>query len=325
MTTANNSLRAKAARTSATRIPLSRITAAAALAAWGSSAWAQTAGTCQISLSYAAAVAPPVGSATAVPGLGMLAVGALGALVAGMAWRHRHQGGTQRMMAVVGMAAAVSLTALGGGSLVNAVRAAGPYEFSNAAGGTVADNTVVYVDPAPVLTVTNTSGARIRITANGNEAETGTCVANSEVEPGASCTTQAFACTPPAVEPLVITSTAAPVLGCNTDTTESIATYDLNSNSTFLGQLFVLQPLIVTEPTFNVPGATSLISDYTRDATVATYDAGNNLNNAEALRTGDVTVTSTAPAGYVFAPDNSPTLSWTLPISTCWEESSIIL
>ena len=323
MTKAAHSARARTARTWLTGVPTARLGAAAALAAWGSSAWAQAAGTCEISLTYAAAVAPPVGGATAVPGLGMLAVGALGALVAGVAWRHRHQGGTQRMMAVVGMAAAVSLSALGGGSLVNAVRAAGPYEFSNAAGGTVADNTVVYADPAPVLTVTNTSGARIRITANGNAGETGTCAVNSEVAPGASCTTEAFACTPP-VELLVINSTAAPVLGCNLDTGAALGTYAYTQNLPDLGLLYVLDPTIGTEPTFDVPGVTTVRGDYTRQATEATYDASNVLTNAEALRSGTVAVTSTAPAGYVFAPDNTPTMTWNLPISTCWEDGFTI-
>ncbi|TDS73887.1 midcut-by-XrtH protein [Comamonas sp. JUb58] len=302
-------------------LPLARLSAAAALAAWGSTAWAQTAGTCEISLTYAAAAAPPVGSATAVPGLGMLAVGALAMLVAGLAWRHRHQGGSHRMMAVVGMAAAVSLSALGGGSLVNAVRAAGPYEFSNAAGGTVADNTIVYADPAPVQTVTNTSGTRIRITANGNAADTGSCAVNSEVEPGASCTTQAFACTPP-VEPLVITSTAAPSFGCTNDTEPPIGVYGMNSDNPFLNQMLVYAPLVATEPSFDVAGVSTAFS-YTREATDAEYDGSNNLTNAEALRTSNASVVATAPAGYVFAPDNTPTLTWNEPIATCWQELTI--
>ncbi len=325
MTKAAHSARTRTARTWLTGVPTARLSAAAALAAWGSSAWAQAAGTCEISLTYAAAVAPPVGGATAVPGLGMLAVGALGALVAGVAWRHRHQGGTQRMMAVVGMAAAVSLSALGGGSLVNAVRAAGPYEFSNAAGGTVADNTVVYADPAPVLTVTNTSGARIRITANGNAGETGTCAVNSEVEPGASCTTEAFACTPP-VELLVINSTAAPTFGCtNAPASEQpptpIASYGYNSVNPFLNQLVVYAPWMVTGPTFDVPGVTSDFS-YSLPVTEPTYDAANNLSNAPALRTVNMTVSATAPAGYVFAPDNTPTFSWNQSIG-CSEDLTI--
>jgi hypothetical protein len=274
-------------------------------------------------LTYAAAVAPPVdGAATPVPGLGMLAVGALGALVAGVAWRHRHQGGTQRMMAVVGMAAAVSLSALGGGSLVNAVRAAGPYEFSSASGGTVADNAVAYSDPAPVLTVTNTSGARIRITANGNEAETGTCTVNGEVEPGASCTTQAFACTPPAAEPLVITSTAAPTYGCTSDEdseepVNQIGIYGLNEDSPFLNQLVVYAPRMVTAPTFDVPGVATSFT-YAQEATEPVYDATtHNLTNDTALQTINMTVTATAPEGYVFAPDNTPTRTWNEPIGRC--------
>ena len=139
------------------------------------------------------------------------------------------------MMAVVGMAGALGLSALGGGSLVEAVRAAGPYEFSNAAGGTVADSGVAYADPAPVLTVTNTSGVRIRITANGNATETGTCALNQELAPGASCTTQAYACTPPAQPLLVINSTAAPAIGCTFS--PALNTYAYNSTNPGAGVL----------------------------------------------------------------------------------------
>lgn len=291
-----------------------RLAATAALASWGPSVWAQAAGSCEISLGYAPAITAPLGVATAVPGLGMLAVAALAALVAGLAWRHRHQGGMHRMMAVVGMAGALGLSALGGGSLVEAVRAAGPYEFSNAAGGTVADSGVAYADPAPVLTVTNTSGVRIRITANGNATETGSCALNQELAPGASCTTQAYACTPPAQPLLVINSTAAPAIGCTF--IPALNTYAYNSTNPGAGVFYAHAPLMAAEPTFDVPGVTTSFS-YTRNATDAIYGAGNSLSNETDLKTGVGTFTSTAPAGYVFAPGNTSTMSWTLPYN-CW-------
>ncbi len=276
--------------------------AAAALAAWGSSAWAQAANTCEVSLTYAAAVAPPFSTATAVPGLGMLGVAVLGAVVAVMAWRQRHQGGLHRMMAVVGVAAAVSLSAMGGGSLVNAVRAAAPLAFSSATGGSVA-TTLTYADPAPVETVVNTSGARIRITANGNAAETGTCAVNSIVEPGASCTTQASACTPP----IVIEVQSEPIFGCTADPDPFIGLYSINQTNQFLGTLFVYAPKLVVEPSFSVAGVTTEF-EFLRNATEPVY-VGDNLDNSEALKTGVASVTATAPTGYVFGPNNTSTIT----------------
>lgn len=274
----------------------------AALAAWGSSAWAQAANTCEVSLAYAAAVTPPVSAATPVPGLGMLGVGALGAIVAVMAWRQRHQGGLHRMMAVVGVAAAVSLSAMGGGSLVNAVRAAAPLEFSSAAGGSVA-TTLTYADPAPVETVVNTSGARIRITANGNAAEAGTCAVNSIVEPGASCTTQAFACTPP----IVIEVQSDPIFGCTAEPDPFIGMYNNNEAGSFLGTLIVYAPKVLVEPSFSVAGVATEF-EYLRNAIDPVY-VGGNLDNSEALRTGVASVTATAPSGYVFGPSNTRTIT----------------
>lgn len=218
------------------------------------------------------------------------------------------------MMAVVGMAAALSLSALGGGSLVEAVRAAGPYEFSNAAGGTVADSGVVYADPAPLLTVTNTSGVRIRITANGNTAETGSCALNQELAPGASCTTQAYACTPPVQPLLVISSTAAPAIGCTS--APLLGNYANNQTNPFQGSFNAFAPLVEAEPTFDVAGVTTIFS-YVRDASTAVYDGSGVLSNGEALKTGTASFTSTAPAGYVFGPGNTSTLTWDLPYS-CW-------
>lgn len=277
--------------------------AAAALAAWGSSAWAQAANTCEVSLTYAAAVAPPFSTATAVPGLGMLGVAVLGAVVAVMAWRQRHQGGLHRMMAVVGVAAAVSLSAMGGGSLVNAVRAAPPLAFSSATGGIVSA-TAAYSNPAPVETVFNTSGARIRITANGNAAETGTCAVNSIVEPGASCTTQASACTPP----IVIEVESEPIFGCTQAPEPFIGLYNNNEAGPFQGTLTAYAPRVSVEPSFSVAGVATEF-DYLRDETAARYEAGN-LANVEALKSGGMSLTATAPAGYVFGPENTSTKIW---------------
>lgn len=273
----------------------------------------QVAGTCDISLSYMPAVT--VGSTTAVPSLGIFAVGALAALIAGLAWRSRHQGDKHRMMAVVGIATTISMFSLGGGSWIESVRAAGPYEFISPAGGTVADNGVAYSDPAPLLTVTNTSGARMRITANGNPAETGTCVVNQELAPGATCTTQAYSCTPP-IQPLLISNISAPAIGCTNN--PELGGYANNLNDPNAGFTLVYAPMLAAEPAFNDPWVTTSFS-YTRNATEAAYDGSNILTNGDALKSGVVTVTSTAPEGYVFSPDNTSTVTWTLPYS-CWNQ-----
>ncbi len=274
----------------------------------------QVVNTCDISLGYTPVVTVPVGPATPVPSLGIFAVAALAALIAVLAWRSRHDGYKARMLAIAGMAAAVSLLSLGGGSWIESVRAAGPYELVNPAGGTLADSSVPYADPAPLLTVTNTSGVRMRITANGNSAETGSCVVNSEIAPGASCTTQAYSCTPPA--PLLpISVTAAPT---NTCTTDIIASYPYNSSEPLDELLYAYAPRLVKELTFNETGVTTVIS-YVRNATEATYDGSNILSNREALTSGFTIVTSTAPDGYVFVPGNTKTMTWTLPYA-CWNE-----
>ncbi|MET4575817.1 midcut-by-XrtH protein [Ottowia thiooxydans] len=271
----------------------------------------QVAGTCDISLSYMPAASVPGGPTTAVPTLGTFAVGALAALIAVLAWRSRRHGDKHRMMAVAAMAAAVSLFSMGGGSWIESVRAAGPYEFVNPAGGMLADGGVAYSDPAPLLTVTNTSGKRMRITANGNPAETGTCIVNQELASGASCTTQAYSCTPP-VQPVAISNTSAPAIGCTADPV--LATYTNRLNTPIYGEFYVYAPLLTTEPDFDEPGVTTSIS-YTRNATVAAYDDNDFLTNGEALKSGVATVTSTAPEGYVFAPGNTSTMTWTFPYS----------
>ncbi|QIL79402.1 midcut-by-XrtH protein [Diaphorobacter sp. HDW4A] len=267
----------------------------------------QVAGTCDISLSYM----PAGGTPMAVPTLGTFAVGVLAALIAVLAWRSRHHGDKHRMMAVAAMAAAVSLFSMGGSSWIESVRAAGPYEFVNPAGGMLADGGVAYSDPAPLLTVTNTSGKRMRITANGNPAETGTCIVNQELASGASCTTQAYSCTPP-VQPVAISNTSAPAIGCTAEPV--LATYTNRLNTPIYGEFYVHAPLLTTEPDFDEPGVTTSIS-YTRNATDAAYDDSDFLTNGEALKSGVATVTSTAPEGYVFAPGNTSTMTWTFPYS----------
>lgn len=294
------------------RTPHSLRPAAAAfsvLLASSSSAWAQsTAGACEITLGYAAVAAPPVMAPTAVPGLTLLGVGILGALFAAITWRNRHKGGFNRLMSVALMSGAAVLSVAGGDSLVNVVRAAGPYEFSSPTGGTVADTQVAYADPAPVLTVTNTSGGRIKITSNGNASETGTCTVNSELAPGASCTTQAFACTPPPPVVQQIEILSPPTPDCDYNTV--IETYE--ASATGINTVVASPPRIGTPPTFDTTGV-AVTSTYTRNATQAIFGPNGLIPNANDLITGTLSVTATAPAGFGFGPGLLNTFSWDLP------------
>lgn len=152
-----------------------------------SSAWAQVESSCAISLNYVPAIAAGSG-ASAVPGLTLLGTATLGLLIAAMAWRQRRKGVMHRIMASAGLTAALALGAMGSSPLIDSVRAAGPYEFNNASGGTVADNQIDAIGPVLPVTVSNTSGVRVRITANLNAEESGTCKVNAEIAPGSSCT-----------------------------------------------------------------------------------------------------------------------------------------
>ncbi|MGF6212860.1 hypothetical protein ABIE32_002739 [Comamonas sp. 4034] len=201
------------------------------------------------------------------------------------------------------------------------VRAAGPYEFSNPAGGTVSDTQVPYANPAPTLTVSNTSGGRIKITSNGNASETGTCAVNAELAPGASCTTQAYACTPPdpVVQPIAVL--APPDVGCNYDT--KIGTYPRISTSPELGSWHAYPPVLSTPPSFDIAGAT-ITSSYARNATQAIYDQNGSITNVTELTTGIFTVEATAPAGYGFGANLSPSMTWDLPYD-CATQDPIVL
>ncbi|MBB6577728.1 hypothetical protein HNP33_001785 [Comamonas odontotermitis] len=283
------------------------------LLASSSSTWAQsTAGACEIALGYAAVAAPPAVTPTAVPGLTLLGIGILGGLFAAITWRNRHKGGFNRLMSVALMSGAALLSVAGGDSLVNVVRAAGPYEFSSATGGTVADTQVAYADPAPMLTVTNTSGGRIKITSNGNASETGTCTVNAELAPGASCTTQAFACTPPPPVVQEIMILAAPTFTCDYSTI--LTTYPQSNTSASGGTLTVNPPVLDAAPSFDINGVTTA-STFTRNATQAAYASNGMISNTNDLISGIFTVIATAPAGYGFGASLSSTTTWDLPFS----------
>lgn len=159
-----------------------------------SSAWAQVPDTCSVSLSYVPTITSG-SAASAVPSLTFFGTAILGTLIAGLAWRHRKKGTMSRIIGVIGLGAAASLLAIASSPMVNTVRAAGPYELSNPAGGTLTDDSVLSSEAAVPLVVTNTSGVPLRITALNNAAQAGTCSVGSQLAPAASCTV--FALCPP--------------------------------------------------------------------------------------------------------------------------------
>ena len=158
-------------------------------------------------------------------------------------------------MAVTLAVGAAFFSVAGADSVVSSVRAAAPYEFSNPSGGTVTDNAITFASPSPLVTVTNTSGVRIRIATNGNPSDTGTCAVGSQLALGASCTTQAVCPVPVVAE--------APTTVCPNLPGTAISEFSnyLSSPDSSSGRWFIYAPTIQTEPTFNpaISGITTAI------------------------------------------------------------------
>lgn len=264
-------------------------------------ALAQTAvNACQISLAYApvalppVVVVPPAPIVSAVPGLGMVGVAALVAVIGIVAWRKRPAGG-HKALSIALMAGAALLATQGGGSVIQAVRAAAPYTFSNVAGGTVADADVAFAQPATLLTVTNSTSVPITITSNANGSETGSCTVGTQVAPGGSCTTQAVC---PVLK--LITITQPPAAMCGSADEDILATQPPGQ---FGGGYTVFRPVfdsaslvidpVTPAPTIDFsyvakfvipPGQESTVTDQQKN------DAGS----------GTTSITLTPPTGYGF-------------------------
>lgn len=148
-------------------------------------ALAQSVIRCKISLDYSA-VATAAATPTAVPGMTLFSVGILAAVLGVLAWHKRP--GAGKVLAAALWASAGLLTAQGSDGLVQSVRAASPYYFSATSGGTVSDTFQSPIYEAPAVTVTNTSGVRIKITGNTNKDESGSCTVGTEIAPNGSCT-----------------------------------------------------------------------------------------------------------------------------------------
>lgn len=272
-------------------------------------AWAQSVpNACQISVGYAPVVVPPSAAVSSVPGLSMLGVVLLAAVLGAVAWKYRGRISAGKVLSVLLAVGAMTAFVHSENSLIAAVRAAALYELGDANGGTMADSQISFASPSPLVTLSNTSGKRMRITSNGNTSETGTCVVGSELAPGASCTTQAVC---PVVIPIEVAS--EPTSGC--DTNAQIDSFSwAATDGTSSGSLTDFAPLLATPPATN-PAVSGMVTDftYTRSATQPEYDANSVLTNALALGSGVVTITATAPQGYGFGSTLSPTQTWTIP------------
>ena len=296
--------------------PLLRLGVLASVVTSALPAWAQAVpNACQLSIGYAPVIVPPPAAVSSVPGLTMTGIGLLAAVLGAAAWKYRDRAPAGKVLAVFLAVGAMTAFVQSGDSFITAVRAAAPYELSDANGGTLADSQIAFASPSPLITVSNTSGKRMRITSNGNTSETGTCVVGSELAPGASCTTQAVCPVVPPVDPVAtpIEIASEPTAGCDMNTPIdgfSWAATDGTSSGTVINYVPVLATPLVTNPA--VPGIVTDFS-YVRSATQPDYDANNVLTNAQALGSGTVTVTATAPQGYGFGGTLASTQSWTLP------------
>ncbi len=231
----------------------------------------------------------------------MLGVGLLAAAVGAAGWRARHRGA--KLMSVIVLAGTAALTLQSGHDLIREVRAAGPYAFSNPAGGELN-----FECPDETQTITNESGVPLRITFNGNAAEAGTCQVGTILQPGQSCTAQPSCPTLPPIQVEVLT---APTLTCGTEEYASYPYTTPPNNYT----LTVLKP-IITPPTFGsgpvITWSSTPNPAHPRSTTPGPFIPGTGVVNQTDLTTFDVTVTATAPAGYGFDSGLVSTKSWNL-------------
>ncbi|WP_422842505.1 midcut-by-XrtH protein [Acidovorax sp. M2(2025)] len=301
-----------------------RVLVFAAAASGSMAALAQSApGTCQVSLGYVAATLP---GAAPVPGLTSFSMAVLAALLGGLAWHSQRTRRGAKTWAVALWASAGLLGMQGGDGLVQAVRAAGPYEFNNPAGGTVADAAIPYASPAPLLTVTNTSGVSIRIASNANAAETGSCAVGATLAPGSSCTTAAVCAAPPppappppAPPPLQLLSVLTePTAACDMTQPLYVKTWTLGLNS---ATYTIYPPRLATAPTFSPSDASVTTSiAYTQGPELIANPATGGAINLDQAAAGVLTVTALAPSGYAFDANTPPSTvkTWNLPYQQCW-------
>lgn len=287
-----------------TRKPITNAVLILAAAAGAVPAWAQsTANACKIALDYSPVVVTVPPSATAVPGLGMLGVGALAALIAVMAWRKGRAGG-HKALSVALMAGAALLATQGSDSLIQAVRAAAPYEFNSATGGTVADANIAFASPSPQITVTNTTTGRIKITTNANSNAADGCAVGTEVAPGGSCTTQAVC---PALKPLTLAT--PPVVACRNAYPDDIIQegYLIPPN---MNSYYIFKPAMTSDAVFTPSTTPAVTTDFSYSPNFTPGPGGTELlsyADVDVAGTGTTTIKITPPEGYGF--DNNGVVS----------------
>jgi hypothetical protein len=245
----------------------------------------------------------------------MAGLGVLAAIVGIAMWRKDKASNAVRMLSVALLAGAIGLGLMGGNSVI----AAGPYQFTNPTGGLVADATIPYQNPAPLITISNTSGYSIGITSNGNASETGSCTVGAQIVAGASCTTQAHSCRLGRID-----VTTAPVVGCppsfpNLD--YQIAAYRSDLDP-FQDGVYsrVYRPVVTTLPVYSLPSVPvpAPIVTHTLINTTPVY-TGTSLSNFNDLYLVNYEVTVTAPLGYGFGASLAPTMTWT-GRAACWSQ-----
>ncbi|GAB2476296.1 hypothetical protein GCM10027082_29420 [Comamonas humi] len=303
------------------RSPVLRLTALASATAAAAPAWAQEA-MCQISLGYGPLVTSPPPAPSPVPGMGMVAIGLLTATVGVVAWHKSRAAGRngRQFLSAALLASAGLLLAHGSDSLAQAARA---YELSDPKGGTLAYNDIPAADPAPLITVTNTSGVRLRITSNDNAAETGSCTVDAELAPNGTCTTQAVcppppvAPPPPAAEPppppppppQSITVTSDPEVAC--DTSQALYTVEWQSSDGLSGSSYsVYGPVISKQPVFDPDSPPPDVGIAYPERLRLTLDANGRAQNLAEATAYTATVTATAPEGRGFGDPPQPTTDW---------------
>ncbi len=221
-------------------------------------AWAQSVpNACGVATGYAPLSAPVPAVVSAVPGLTFGGVGLLAAVLAFAAFKYRGQMRAGRMLCALLAAAAMTAFVTSADSLVTVVRAAAPFELSNANGGTLADAQVPFASPSPLVSISNTSGQRIRIVSNGKSSETGTCVVGTELALGESCTTQAVC---PVVVPIQIA--ADPEVACDSNTPLDSFSWAANDGGSS-GTVVDFAPTLATPPSVN-PSMSGMVIDFTR-------------------------------------------------------------
>lgn len=178
-------------------------------------------------------------------------------------------------------------------------------ELTNPEGGLLSHSDIANANPAPLITITNTSGVPLRITSNGNASDTGSCTVGSELAPNGTCSTQASC-----PEPQPMTVTNAPTVEC--DFSNELYSVQWNSPDGYSSRSYsVYGPAITTQPTFDPDSPAAAISlTYAERPRLSLDPNTGEPENLEAATGYTATVTATAPEGYAFGSPPQSSTSW---------------